>query len=107
MYLFFGKGLGINAQLPNHQDMFYDNRLVMKSSNAYANYACTCTDATCPVLHDNHIYSPDGKMDNVCGKTLAQRQADGIDVGTFVKTWPSSATLIAWGREVLDLPERR
>ncbi len=71
----------------------------------YAGYDCKCTNSSvCPVLHDNSIFTPDGKMGTICGETLPQRQAKGVDLGTTVKPWPSDDDIISWARELLDLP---
>ena len=93
-----------------HEDKFYNNKVVQMASGAYAHFDCTCFTATgardqnCPQLHDNTVFTPDGTMGNVCGKTLAQLQAEGFDLGTAVSKWPSDDEMISWARELLSLP---
>ena len=101
--------MGICGALPGHADKFYSNKVIMTDSSAYAGYDCNCKGAwdrngTCPEMHDNHIFTPDGKMADVCKTPLPARQASGIDIGTSVSTWPADEQVIAWARELLDLP---
>jgi hypothetical protein len=104
VYAFINKGLGIDPQLPGHQDFYYNNKVVLVNSNGYAGYDCSCNVTDCPVLHDNQLYTPTGTMGTICGQTLAQRQARGVDVGTRVGPWPEDVEIISWARELLDLP---
>ena len=104
VYAFINRGMGIGGTLPGHNDYFYENRVVQNNNGGYANYDCSCSSTTCPILHDNTIFTKNGEMENICGKTLPERQAEGIDVGTSVAAWPDDDDIIGWARELLDLP---
>ena len=41
-----------------------------------------------PVVHDNKIDTPDGKIADVCGETTAQRHLNCKDPGITVGSWP-------------------
>ena len=45
-----------------------------------------------------------GQFPSTCGQTLAQRQAQGIDIGSAAHELPSDDEIIMWARELLDLP---
>lgn len=74
--------------------LFYaDVRAQFRIRRHYRYYFdCTCFTAAgkdnCPQVHDNTIYTPDGTTDQVCGKTLAELQAEGFDLGTAIAKWP-------------------
>ena len=105
VYGYIGKGMGICGALKGHADKFYNNKIIQTDSNAYASYDCSCnaTDS-CPDMHDNEVFTPDGKMGNVCGQSVASRAASGADVGTSVAPLPADEQIIAWARELLELP---
>merc|ERR1719201_1903496 len=107
LYAYIGLGLGICGNLPGHEDKFYNNRVIQLGSGGYARYDCSCTKSkACPQLHDNTIYTPDGKMGKVCNQDLPTRQHEGVDIGTSVRAHPSDEIVISWARELLDLPTR-
>ena len=102
LYAYINKGMGICGALPGHQDEFFSNKVIQVVSSAYAQYDCNC-NGTCPLMHDNHIYTPDGKMADICGKSLEERQSAGIDLGSSVATHPSDELVISWARELLGI----
>lgn len=105
LYGFIGKGVGICGALPGHADKFYSNTVIQLASGGYANYDCKCNaTGSCPEMHDNSIYTPDGKMGNICGQPLAQRQAAGIDLKSAVHNWPADEVIIGWARQLLGMP---
>ena len=55
-------------------------------------------------MHDNQIYVQTGEFPLTCGQTLAQRQAQGIDLGSAAHDLPSDDVIIMWARELLGLP---
>jgi len=105
LYGFIGSGLGICGALPGHADRFYNNKVVQLTSAAYARFDCSCSkNSSCPDLHDNMVFTPDGTMGQICGQSLKQRQDAGLDPGTVVLKTPSDEEIIGWARELLELP---
>eukprot|EP00300_Choanocystis_sp_HF-7_P006295 c14609_g1_i3.p1 GENE.c14609_g1_i3~~c14609_g1_i3.p1 ORF type:complete len:201 (-),score=36.61 c14609_g1_i3:46-648(-) len=110
LYAFIGRGFGICAALPGHADRFFDNTVIQLSNNAYADFDCSCkgydlATGTCPHRMNNWIFTPDGTMQDICGKPLPDWQKEGVDVNTKVSKWPETNTIIAWAREILSLPQ--
>ena len=98
-------GMGICGALPGHADQFYSNKIVLLGKGSYASYDCKCNaTGTCPAMHDNQIYVGGGQFPSTCGQTLAQRQAQGIDMGTAAHALPSDEMVIELARELLSLP---
>ena len=102
---------GICGNHAGHEDKFYNNKVVQVASGGYNHFDCSCFKVDpagvaniCPKFHDNTVFTPDGTMGQVCGKTLAELQASGFDLGTTVQAWPSDDELISWARELLNLP---
>ena len=108
LYAFIGKGMGICGNLPAHEDKFYNNRVIQLSSGAPYSFDCSCMKTkTCPQIHDNKIFTPDGTISGkVCGMDMAALQKAGIDVGSSVQKHPSDETVISWARELLGLPPK-
>ena len=52
------------------------------------------------------VDSGTGTMGDVCGQSLEARQKAGIDMGTIVRKTPTDEEIIAWAREILELPPR-
>ena len=105
LYAFISKGVGVCGALTGHEDKFYNNKVVQLSGGSYANYDCNCNKTnSCPVFHDNTIYTPDGTMANVCGQSIPDRQKQGIDLGTSVQKTPTDIEIISWARELLEVP---
>jgi hypothetical protein len=53
-----------------------------------------------PIMHDNRVYTPDGKATEA-GKTIAAWQSLGHDLGTTVAKTPDDATIIQMARKLL------
>ena len=76
-------GMAICGNLAGHEDKFYNNKVVQLTNRSYAQYDCTCADPkqghvnTCPQIHDNSVYTPDGTSGDVCGMNIAARQVRG------------------------------
>jgi|EP01046_Picozoa_sp_COSAG06_P029237 FK506-binding protein 2/FK506-binding protein 14 len=105
LYGYIGSGMGVCGALPGHADKFFSNKIVLLGEGHYANYDCKCNSTgTCPEMHDNQIYVKGGAFPSTCGQTLAQRQAQGIDLGSGAHDLPSDDVIIMWARELLDLP---
>eukprot|EP01050_Picozoa_sp_SAG11_P006234 SAG11_NODE_476_length_9118_cov_5.515911_9_plen_59_part_00 len=55
-----------------------------------------------PVMHDNRVYTVDGQAKE-SGKTVAQWQSQGHDLGTTVGKIPADEVLIATAKEILGM----
>ena len=53
-------------------------------------------------MHDNRVYTPDGKASE-SGKSIAEWQAQGHDLGTTVGTMPSDDEILAVARSLLQM----
>ena len=100
VYAYVGRGFGICGQLEGHEDMFYNNYVVMNGDGDYGHGTCSGPGMT--VVHDNQIFTPTGKVTE-CGMSLAQWQAKGNDKGTTAAKWPEDEDIINAGRKVLDM----
>lgn len=87
IYAYVGHGFGICAQLEGHNDMFYNNTVILQKDGDYGHGTCSGPGKT--VVHDNRIYSPTGKVTE-CGKSLADWQKEGNDPGTTAAAYPST-----------------
>ena len=110
-YFFLGRRAYDTAEwvlLPGHEDRFYNNEVVFLRSDdkAYMYYNCELVaqnKSAAPVVHDNRLYTPDGKIADVCGETTEQRRINGKDPGTTVEVWPSTDDLVRLLRERMNL----
>lgn len=100
IYAYVGIGFGINGQLPGHEDYFYNNQVIQMADGDYGNPQCTAPGKT--VVHDNHIYTPTGKVTE-CKMSLAEWQAQGNDPGTKASTWPTDDDLVQMTRKLLNI----
>ncbi len=103
MYAYVNSAFGICNQLKGHPDQFFQNHVVSSASSYGGGQECKTTpsvDAT--VVHDNTLYTPDGKFSE-CGTDLKSWQATGGDPGTVVLPTPDDATLLALARGVLGM----
>ena len=101
IYSYVGMGFGINSQLPGHEDYFYNNTVVQTKDGNYGS-GQGCSGPGMTVVHDNHIYTPTGKVTE-CGMSLADWQAKGNDPGTVGSTWPSDDELVMMTQKLLSL----
>ena len=104
VYAFVGMGFAVVGTLPGHVDKFYSNKIIQTTNRTSYQYDCSCNSTTCPEVHDNSIFTPDGNMRLICNMSLPDRQKKGMDIGTEVIKHPADMEIIAWGREVLDMP---
>ena len=91
IYGYVSTGFRICSQLPGHEDYFYNNIVVMTKDGDYGSGACSGEGKT--VVHDNHVYTPTGKVTE-CKMSLAEWQAKGNDPGTTASTWPDDEDLV-------------
>merc|ERR1712137_1110440 len=70
------------ATIDGHEHQFYGNKVVMTGTNVGR------LDCGTQKLHDNAYYTPDSSAKE-CGKSLAEWQADGHDIGSTVSVHPS------------------
>ena len=101
IYAYVGKGFGICPQLAGHEDYFYKNTVVMTTDGDYGS-GQTCSGDGKTGVHDNHIYTPTGKVTE-CKMSLADWQAKGNDPGTTASTWPSDDDLVKETRQLLGI----
>ena len=100
IYAYVGRGFGIVGQLEGHEDYFCNNTVVMTRDGDYGNPQCTDPGKT--IVHDNHIYTPNGQVTE-CKMTLAEWQSKGNDKGTTAAKWPDDKTLLQMIRDLLDI----
>lgn len=100
IYAYVISGFGINSQLAGHEDYFYNNTVVMTRDGDYGQGTCDGPGKT--VVHDNHIYSPMGKITE-CKMSLSEWQAKGNDPGTTASKWPNDEELEGMGRWLLNI----
>lgn len=103
IYYSAGGCMGVCAQKPGHQDMFYNNTCISSRAGVdYAGFQQGIGGPALPVMHDNRVYTPDGTASE-SGKSIAAWQAEGHDLGTTVGKTPSDAELIAMAKELLNM----
>ena len=76
----------------------------MASSPTYANFQPGIGGDAYPIMHDNRVFTANGEA-NEAGKTVAEWQAQGHDMGTTVAYLPADDELVAMARELLQLDE--
>ena len=82
MYINKGGCMGVCAQKPGHEDAFYNNTCIsVSASPQYASFSEGIGGPALPVMHDNRVFTADGKATEA-GKSIAQWQAQGHDLGT-------------------------
>jgi len=104
IYAFVGAGFSICAQNKGHMDSFYNNHVIQDRDGNYGNGAACKSSASvdATIVHDNHIYTPTGRVTE-CGMDLAAWQAQGGDPGTTAAVTPDDATLLALARAALGM----
>lgn len=96
IYAYVGTGFKICSQLKGHEDYFFNNTVVMTNDGNYGNPKCSGDGMT--VLHDNKIYTPNGKVTE-CKMTLAEWQAKGNDLRTTANKTPADSDLVRMIKE--------
>ena len=99
--LFWSKGFGICSQADGYADGYYDNFLWMSSDAEYGS-GQMCSGGAKTIVRNNTIWTPTGKVTE-CGKSLAEWQAGGNDVGTRALPYPDDATVLDIVRKTLRL----
>ena len=99
--LFWSGGFGICAQEEGFADGYYGNYLYLLRDGDYGR-GQTCSGGAKTIVHHNTIWSPTGNITE-CGKSLAEWQAAGNDVGTTATAYPSDATVMAVVRKTLRM----
>ena len=100
IYAYVGRGFGICSQLKGHEDYFYNNTVVMGRDGDYGNPTCSGDGMT--VVHDNKIYTPNGKVTE-CKMSLAEWQAKGNDKGTTAGKIPDDKVILDAASRLLGL----
>ncbi len=102
VYSYINEGFHIiTTQQKGHNNMFYDNDIVLNKDGDYGTgQACSGDGKT--IVHDNKIYTPNGKVTE-CGKDLAKWQAEGNDPGTTAEKWPTDKDFLEMIKNVLNL----
>jgi hypothetical protein len=84
-----------------HTDAFFENTCVINAvSPQYAVFWGDTTSA--PVMHDNAVYTQDGKAGE-SGRSIAEWQAEGHDLGTTVGKIPGDEVLISVAKGILHM----
>ena len=102
IYAYVGKGFKICSQHKGHEDYFFNNTVVMTTNGDYGNPKCSGDGMT--VLHDNKIYTPNGKVTE-CNMSLAEWQAKENDLRTTASKLPEYKDLVMmikemWGKKL-------
>jgi len=89
-----GSCLGVNSFKAGFEDQWNRNQCIMLRDAAFGSFDCS----TPPLMSNNSIFIPPGGQSvNVCGKSPMQLGVSSIS------EWPKAATIIAWGRNVLQM----
>eukprot|EP00656_Telonema_subtile_P055484 TRINITY_DN8602_c0_g1_i3.p1 TRINITY_DN8602_c0_g1~~TRINITY_DN8602_c0_g1_i3.p1 ORF type:complete len:296 (-),score=85.39 TRINITY_DN8602_c0_g1_i3:241-1128(-) len=101
IYYTDGGCMGVCAQKPGHEDAFYNNTCISSASSPeYALFTPGIGGPAFPVMHDNRVYTKDGKASESL-LPISSWQAKGHDLGTTVGTIPSDDAIVAMAKEVL------
>ena len=98
IYAYIGIPLAVTDTLQGHEDYFYGNRAIMTHEDV-GGPICTGVRT---IMGNNSYYTSDGKLTE-CGKSLAEAQKEGMDVGSTVSVYPSADAIIEWARELLSM----
>ena len=101
IYQYINSGFRICSQLKHHEDKFYNNTVVLNKDGDYGS-GQTCSGDGMTVVHDNKIYTPNGKVTE-CGMDLDKWQAKGNDPGTTANKWPSDNDLKSMIKKLLNI----
>mmetsp|Transcript_34796 Transcript_34796/g.91091 ORF Transcript_34796/g.91091 Transcript_34796/m.91091 type:complete len:314 (+) Transcript_34796:205-1146(+) len=103
--LYYNRGscMGACAQKEGHEDAFYNNTCILAANSpSYARFSQAIDGTSYPIMHDNRVYTLDGKATE-SGKDIAAWQAQGHDLGTTVGVIPSDDVIIAEAKSILDM----
>eukprot|EP00928_Gymnodinium_smaydae_P024558 TRINITY_DN19838_c1_g1_i1.p1 TRINITY_DN19838_c1_g1~~TRINITY_DN19838_c1_g1_i1.p1 ORF type:complete len:805 (-),score=72.35 TRINITY_DN19838_c1_g1_i1:236-2650(-) len=96
IYAYTGQALGVTKTLQGHEDYFYNNRVVLTGQSSGSP---ECTGATTQ-MHSNQYYTHSGSI-TVCGKSLEEVQAQGLETGSSASKVPADSDLLGWARALL------
>lgn len=82
-----------------YNDAFFSNQCIFRQ-----NYGSDCGVSTGWEVHDNQVFSQDGKL-QVCGMDFSKYVAEGHDHGSSVAAWPSNSAIVAMGKKVLGMAQ--
>jgi hypothetical protein len=99
--LFWSAGFGICPQADGYADGYYGNYLYLSQDGDYG-HGQACTGGSKTIVHSNTVWSPTGKITE-CGKSLAEWQAEGNDLGTVTAPYPPDATVLGVVRKTLQM----
>lgn len=98
IYAYVGSGLSVTDTLVGHEDYFYENRVIVTRTDV----GRPICDGVRTIMGNNSYYTSTGQITE-CGKSLADSQKDGMDLGSTVSMYPSDDSIIAWARELLSM----
>ena len=91
-------------------EVWAHNKCIIGNPNIYSFGTCNIkggdSQGLVPLTYDNTFYAPDADIYIRCGSvnlTLHEYQAMGFDKGSVVHDVVDVATVIDWGRQILDL----
>lgn len=99
--LFFSVGFGICAAADGFADGYFDNFLYISQDGDYG-HGQACSGGAKTLVRNNTIWSPTGAITE-CGKSLADWQAEGNDVGTTALAYPEDAAILSVVRTTLRI----
>jgi hypothetical protein len=97
--------------MPGYNEGYYNNTCILANANdPYLTYDGTCNPSSAPTVtvttNHNAVYAPNADVSvSICGKTysMAEWLAFNLDVGTTVGETPSTAQIIAWAAQLLNI----
>ena len=91
-------------------EVWAHNRCIIGNPDIYAFGACSVKggdkQGLVPFTYDNTFYAPNKEIYIICGTanlTLREYQAMGFDKGSVVHNLVDVATVVDWGKQILDL----
>ena len=90
-------GYGHESFKPGHEDGFFNNTCIMKTTGPYMKVSCAPSLLR---MGDNKVYDP-GNATGLCGTTLAAWQAAGHDNFTTIAPTPDAADILRWAESTL------
>merc|ERR1712232_1214023 len=101
IYAYVGRALSDTRTQPGHAANFYENKVVMSGTDI-GRVQCENAGDARTVMHDNQYWTPSGTA-TLCGGSLAEAQAKGMDKGSTVsKGTPSDDTILGWASSLLS-----
>ena len=92
----------ITKQEKGHENKFYNNSVVLYKDGDYGSGQASCSGDGMTVVHDNKIYTPNGKVTEY-GLDLDKWQAKDNDPGTTANKWPSDEELLDMVKKLLSI----